>query len=87
MSIVLRGDVICVQGKAPVEDAEPLLAHLRAVPGRTVDLSACEHLHAAVVQVLLATRPQLAGEIGDTFARTWLGPLLAPSIDGASAVS
>lgn len=48
-----------LDGHVSVEDAETLLAHLRTLARPAVDLSDCEHVHAAVLQVLLAVRPVL----------------------------
>lgn len=48
-----------LEGHVSVEDTEALLAHLRATEQPAVDLAGCEHLHAAVLQVLLALRPAL----------------------------
>ncbi len=77
MSVRLDGPVIRLEGACRVEDAEPLLSFLQEEPGRVVDLSAAGGLHAAVVQVLLALRPPLAGPPGDPFTAHWLAPLLA----------
>ena len=82
MSLHPEGAVIRLVGEARVEDAEPLLAFLLAAPGRAVDLSAAGPLHAAVVQVLLALRPPLAGTPADAFTARWLLPLLAPPAAG-----
>ncbi len=41
-------------GAASVEDAEELLEWLCDHPEGDIDLSACEHLHAADLQVLMA---------------------------------
>ena len=46
-------------GHCTVEEGEPVLAWLLATPGARLDLSACEHLHAAVLQVLLVARPKI----------------------------
>ena len=40
-----------------VEDAEALLALRQKHPKAQLDLSACTHLHAACLQVLMASRP------------------------------
>ena len=82
MSLHAEGAVIRIEGEARVEDAEALLSLLQAAPGRTVDLAAAGPLHAAVVQVLLALRPPLAGPPGDPFTARWLAPLLAPPAAG-----
>lgn len=43
-----------------VEDAESLLEWLLKHPRGQLDLSACEHLHTASLQVLMAARPKIA---------------------------
>jgi hypothetical protein len=77
MSVAVEGEVVYLRGECRVEDAEPLLALLQSAPGRLVDLSGTGHLHAAVVQLLLAFRPPLAGPAADDFTARWLMPLLA----------
>jgi len=77
MSVHLEGDVIVLEGPCRVEDAEPLLSLLQAGPGRTVDLTRTEHLHAAVLQILMALRPNIRGAGKDTFLQAWIAPVLA----------
>lgn len=48
-----------------VEDAEVLLDWLKKQAKPAVNLSKCKHLHAAVLQVLLVTRPHIVGEVPD----------------------
>ena len=76
MSVRLDGNVIILEGPCRVEDAEPLLAWLQANRGRIVDLAGAEHLHAAVLQVLMALRPAIRGEAKDAFLRDWITPAL-----------
>lgn len=75
MSVELVGNAIVLSGPARVEDAEPLVTLLQE-GGRSVDLTACGPLHAAVLQALLAFRPAVVGPAGDPFVETWLVPLL-----------
>ena len=82
MSVRAEGAVIRIEGEARVEDAETLLALLRAASGRSVDLANAGPLHAAVVQVLLALRPPLSAPPLDPFTARWLLPLLAPRAPG-----
>ncbi len=56
-----------------VEDAETLMTWLKAQPKPAVNLSKCKHLHAAVLQVLLALRPQVIGEVSDPWLNAALG--------------
>ncbi len=76
MSVRLDGNVIILEGQCRVEDAEPLLGWLQADRGRTVDLAAAEHLHAAVLQVLMALQPAVRGTARDAFLRDWITPAL-----------
>ena len=47
----------CWRAVAPIEDAEPLLELLLATPAAPLDWTQCDHLHTAVLQVILAARP------------------------------
>ena len=76
MSVRLDGNVIILEGQCRVEDAEPLLGWLQADRGRTVDLTDAEHLHAAVLQVLMALQPAVRGTARDDFLRDWITPAL-----------
>ena len=78
MSVRVAGDVIHVLGSGAVEDAEPILAAMHEDPMRTVDLSKAAHLHSAIVQLLLAIAPPIAGMPGDPFYAAHLAPLLDP---------
>ena len=78
MSIVVDSDRIVVAGIARVEDAEPLANALLASRHRTVDLSDCIDLHGAVLQVLLAFSPKVAGCVGNPSLETWLAPIVSP---------
>jgi hypothetical protein len=82
MTVRLEGEVIHLSGECRVEDAEPLLTMLQDGPGRAVNLTAAGHLHAAVVQVLVALRPPLAGPPGDAFTARWLVPLFSAQAPG-----
>jgi hypothetical protein len=64
-TIVLDGD--CVVG-----DAESLLQHLQSTPAALLDWTSASRVHTAVLQVVLAVRPPLAGPCGDPFIRQWL---------------
>lgn len=57
-----------------VEDAEGLFDWLKQQPKPAVTLSKCVHVHTAVLQVLLMTRPKINGDIPD--------PLLQRALQG-----
>ncbi|MEI9982972.1 MAG: hypothetical protein WDN69_07010 [Aliidongia sp.] len=52
---------------------------LQGDPARCLDLSHAESLHTAVIQIMMAFRPQLIGEGADVFVRNWIIPRLADS--------
>ena len=76
MTVAHDGSVIRLEGVCRVEDAEPLTALLQGICDSTLDLAACKGLHAAVVQAILAFRPQIVGVPDDPFLRDRLLPAL-----------
>jgi hypothetical protein len=67
---------IVLEGVCSVEDAEPLLQMLQAMPTAKVDWRPCRQLHTAVVQLVLASGRALVGPCGDGWVAQWLGPKL-----------
>jgi hypothetical protein len=47
--------VIVLEGVCPVEDAEPLLQMLQAMPTADIDWQSCHQLRTAVLQLVVAT--------------------------------
>ena len=62
-----------LEGNVSVDDAEALAQWLQQQATPTVHLGKCEHLHAAVLQVLLALRPKISAAPADP----WLAGALA----------
>ncbi|MFG1397459.1 hypothetical protein [Roseixanthobacter pseudopolyaromaticivorans] len=77
---IINPTLIVLEGACPAEDAEALLGHLCAHPGALVDWRGCETAHAAVVQILLATRVALQGPPLGRFLQTWIAPALKKGI-------
>jgi hypothetical protein len=73
--------VVYLSGHCRVEDAETLAALLQPSEGVTVDISGCDSLHAAVVQVLLAFDAPVVGAPVDPFLRNRLLPALIRKAD------
>jgi hypothetical protein len=67
MSVRVEEGVIHLTGRCLAEDAEALLVALQEGPERIVDLAEAQRLHLAVVQLLLAARPQICGMAENTF--------------------
>jgi hypothetical protein len=62
-----------LEGHVTVDDAQGLAEWLARQAAPAVHLGKCEHLHGAVLQVLLAFRPKLAAAPADP----WLASVLA----------
>ncbi len=60
MPIEFSDDRAVLNGVCCVEEAEGLLSWVMQHPGAPVDAAACEHVHSAVLQVLMARRPPIA---------------------------
>lgn len=73
----LSDGTIEIAGHCGLEDAEALHAQLLSAPDACVDWAACESLHTATLQVLLAARPELRGTPSAPFLCTHIAPLLA----------
>lgn len=66
-------------GMVSVEDAEAFLEWLQIHPQATLDLSECTHLHAANLQVLMATAVRIEQWPHDEELAAWLKNTLEPS--------
>jgi hypothetical protein len=82
MTVSLKADgVIELIARCGVEDAEVLQRHLLAAPGATVEWGGCEHLHSAVIQVLLVGKPRLRGSPANAFLRAHIAQLVDRSAE------
>lgn len=61
-----------LQGWVSAEDAEILQEWLKSRSGSAVNVTRCQQMHAAVLQVLLALRPRITGQPADP----WLQAVL-----------
>jgi hypothetical protein len=80
MSLRLDGNIVYLEGACGVEDAEPLLQAVQSVPGIVMNVGGATHLHAAIVQVLMALRPALTGVPPDPFLRQFVLPAAASRV-------
>jgi hypothetical protein len=69
---IAASGAVALEGSCPVEDAEALLQVLIASPGASIDWSACDWAHTAVIQVLLAAGIVPVGEPKGVFLRDHL---------------
>lgn len=72
MAITYQKKVAVFDDVVGVEDADGLLEWLRKSPRNRLDLTTCTHLHAANLQVMLATKASIAAWPKDANLRAWL---------------
>lgn len=77
--------LIELAGICPSADAEPLLQLLLAAPAAAVDWRDCRGAHTAVIQVLMAARPELRGPPADARLREWVAPAITSRPDAETA--
>ncbi len=77
MPIEFSDDRAVMNGVCCVEEAEGLLSWVMQHPDTPVDAAACEHLHSAVLQVLMARRVPVAAVPETGLLRQVLQPLMA----------
>lgn len=84
MPLVVNTRTATLTGEVGVEDAEVLAAWLRTTRRPAVRLATCTHLHTAVLQALMAARPEVLEPPVEPFLARWVLPLVAPApADGA----
>ncbi len=83
MTVRLDGELVRLEGRCGVEEAETLVGLLQSSGVRRADLDQCRHAHSAVVQALLAFGVTVAGSGGSDFLRHRVAPVL----DAASAIT
>jgi hypothetical protein len=74
MTVVREQGRIRLAGACTMEDAEPLLRLALEERHSTIDWTACESAHTAVIQVLVALRPELRGPPANAFLQNWIAP-------------
>ena len=72
MSIEYKKNQLYFKQVVSVEEAETLLEWLQKKPTAKVDFSACEHLHPANLQVLMAAKPSVLAWPADSSFSAWL---------------
>ena len=76
MPFTFAKNAVTATGSCTVEDAMPLLEFLQTHPHAKVNLGPCGHLHTAILQVLLAARPQITRLPEDALLAGWLTQVL-----------
>ena len=72
MPVTYKKTVAVFEGVCTVEEAETMLAWLQDHPKARVNLKRCEHIHAALLQVLMATGVAVSAWPEDEALASWL---------------
>ena len=72
MPIEFKKNRAVFRGVVGVAEAELLLETLQKKSSTRIDLAACDHLHTANLQVLMAARPAIACWPKNPELRSWL---------------
>lgn len=78
MTVHLHTNVIRLTGTCRLEDVEPFAELLIADRSRAVDFSDCTQLHTAMLQLVLAFKPAIAGRA----ANSLINSMVLLAIDG-----
>ena len=83
MALQFEAQVATLEGTVTVEEAETLANWLKEQHAQAgtpaVNLSGCEHVHASVLQTLLALKPTLTGAPANPYLSQVLRGLRAPA--------
>ena len=87
MAIKLTRKTARFVGVCSVEEAEPLLEWVQGQVNPRADLSACEHLHTALLQILLARHVHVTALPKDPWLCHWVAPLARQEAGAAAAAA
>jgi hypothetical protein len=83
MTVGLENGNILLAGICPADDAESLLRLILNDRRAIVDWRACDEAHTAVIQILLAAKPELLGPSANPFLHSRIAPLIGDRRSGA----
>ena len=78
MPIQYQEDCVVLQGTCGIRELEDLQAFFQLHENPVVSFEGCQHLHTALLQLLLTYRPQIRGNAESAFIARWIVPLLDP---------
>jgi len=84
MTMEMKDGVLLCAGTLAVDDAEQLLQLVLETADTSADLSACQHVHSACLQVLMAARVRVTAWPEQTVLTDWLRAALEPTNQQAS---
>jgi len=60
------------EGQCRLEEANLLFEWLEQNPGAKIDMADCEHIHTALMQILMVAKPEVLAPPAHQFLRQWL---------------
>ncbi len=76
MAITYDKKLAVFQEAISIEEADGLMEWLIKTPKSKIDLTQCQHLHAAILQVLMAAKPVISAWPQDENLQAWLASAL-----------
>jgi hypothetical protein len=76
MTILIENGAIHLKGVCGHDEVEVLLEAIAENAQLPIDLTQTEHLHTAILQILLRSELTVQGGAGDDFIREWVLPAL-----------
>jgi hypothetical protein len=83
MALQFRRNEVVFSESCGADEALELAEWLAKQKRPKAHLAACAHLHAALLQTLLAYKPSISAAPTDPFLRRWVLPLLTGSGEGS----
>ncbi len=83
MPLVFRTDCVALVDACGAEEALELADWFATSDHPKADLAECSHLHAALLQTLLAYQPSIIAAPVDPFLARWILPMLTIADDRA----
>lgn len=72
MPIKFSGAVARFEGQCRLDEASALFEWLEQTPAAKIDLAECEHMHTAILQILMVAKPELLASPASRFLQQWL---------------
>lgn len=86
MAIECKKTTAVFDGDCMVEDAEQLLGWLLTKKQPKVNLKSVGHIHSAVLQVLMACKPEVTIEPQDKQLASWLMPAIQQDVSNEQTI-
>jgi hypothetical protein len=79
MALRLEGSEVWLIDVCGAEEALEFVDLLLKAERPTINLSRCTHLHAALLQTVIAFKPAVSAQPTEPFLQKWISPMLSVS--------